>query len=147
MLTLKNKFNFYHRLEAGKGSGDTITISGNIPIDFDLNYFLTLNSELKWKWCIPYPSLKKFESGFDGKLDFAPQLKEQAIYETIFSYFITKRKANLPDSEKPGLEGNLPLSVVKMSEMERVAQATANALQSIRATLCGQYPDLTGMIH
>ena len=77
----------------------------------------------------------------------SPQLKEQAIYETIFSYFITKRKANLPDSEKPGLEGNLPLSVVKMSEMERVAQATANALQSIRATLCGQYPDLTGMIH
>lgn len=45
------------------------------------------------------------------------------------------------------IEGNLPLSVVKMSEMERVAQATANALQSIRATLCGQYPDLTGMIH
>ena len=76
-----------------------------------------------------------------------PRLKEQAIYETIFSYFITKRKANLPDSEKPGLEGNLPLSVVKMSEMERVAQATANALQSIRVTLCGQYPDLTGMIH
>ena len=73
VLSLKNKFNFYHRLEAGKGSGDTITISGNIPVDFDLNYFLTLNSELKWKWCIPYPSLKKFESGFDGKLAFSPE--------------------------------------------------------------------------
>ena len=73
VLSLKNKFNFYHRLEAGKGSGDTITISGNIPINFDLNYFLTLDSELKWKWCIPYPSLKKFESGFDGKLEFSPE--------------------------------------------------------------------------
>ena len=73
VLSLKNKFNFYHRLEAKKGSGDTITISGNIPIDFNLNYFLTLDSELKWKWCIPYPSLKKFESGFDGKLEFSPE--------------------------------------------------------------------------
>lgn len=62
VLSLKSKFNFYHRLEAKKGSGDTITISGNIPIDFNLNYFLTLDSELKWKWCIPYPSLKKFGS-------------------------------------------------------------------------------------
>lgn len=73
VLSLKNKLPFYHRLEAGKGSGDTITISGNIPIDFDLNYFLTLDSELKWKWCIPYPSLKRFESGFDGKLAFSPE--------------------------------------------------------------------------
>ena len=73
VLSLKNKFNFYHRLEASKGSGDTITISGNIPVDFDLNYFMTLDSELKWKWCIPYPSLKKFESGFDGKLAFSPE--------------------------------------------------------------------------
>ena len=73
VLSLKNKFNFYHRIETSKGSGDTITISGNIPIDFNLNYFLTLDSKLKWKWCIPYPSLQKFESGFDGKLAFSPE--------------------------------------------------------------------------
>ena len=83
-LSLKNKFNFYHRLEAKKGSGDTITISGNIPIDFNLNYFLTLDSELKWKWCIPYPSLKKFESGFDGKLDFRPEpMGEQKDFRSM----------------------------------------------------------------
>ena len=73
VLSLKNKLNLYHRIELGKESGDTITLSGQCPIDFDLNYFLTLNSELKWKWCIPYPSLQKFESGFDGSLSFAPE--------------------------------------------------------------------------
>lgn len=109
------------------------------------NYSKTLYQKMERHFKPHYDFLKAYANS--TATNASPQLKEQAIYETIFSYFITKRKANLPDSEKPGLEGNLPLSVVKMSEMERVAQATANALQSIRATLCGQYPDLTGMIH
>ena len=43
--------------------------------------------------------------------------------------------------------GCLPLSVVKMSEMENVAQATSYVLQSVKANLGGAYADLTGMIH
>ena len=73
VLSLNHTVNIYYRFEKEKGSADTITISGKCPIDFKLNYFLTLNSEVKWKWCIPYPSLQKFESGFDGKLDFSPE--------------------------------------------------------------------------
>ena len=44
-------------------------------------------------------------------------------------------------------QGCLPLSVVKMSEMENVAQATGYALQSVKANLGDAYADLTGMIH
>ena len=73
VLSLKHNLNIYYRFEKEKGSSDTITISGKCPIDFDLNYFLTLNSELKWKWCIPYPSLQKFESGFNGSLAISPE--------------------------------------------------------------------------
>lgn len=43
-------------------------------------------------------------------------------------------------------EGNLPLSVVKTSEMEHVAQATKKVLQSIKERNSG-YADLTGLIH
>jgi hypothetical protein len=43
-------------------------------------------------------------------------------------------------------EGELPLSVVKTSEMEQVAQATRNVLKSLSDRESG-YPDMTGMIH
>lgn len=45
------------------------------------------------------------------------------------------------------VSGNLPLSVVKMDEMDRVAQATGNALKSAKAKIGNGYADLTGMIH
>lgn len=43
-------------------------------------------------------------------------------------------------------EGELPLSVVKTSEMEHVAQATKRVFQSMDERESG-YPDMTGMIH
>ena len=110
VLSLKNKLPFYHRLEAGKGSGDTITISGNIPIDFDLNYFLTLDSELKWKWCIPYPSLKRFESGFDGKLAFSPEAYIGFRSASTCSARTTRRSASAPSAptRSPSWSVSLP---------------------------------------
>ena len=59
--------------------------------------------------------------------------------ETFYSSIVEKYHASV--------NGNLPLSVVKMSEMEHVAQATANVMQSVKANLGGNYADLTGMIH
>ncbi len=45
------------------------------------------------------------------------------------------------------VNGELPLSAVKMSEMDNVAQATAQALQSVKANLGGGYADMSGIIH
>ncbi len=59
--------------------------------------------------------------------------------ETFYTSIVEKYHASK--------KGCLPLSVVKMSEMENVAQATANALLSVKANLNGKYADLTGMIH
>lgn len=43
--------------------------------------------------------------------------------------------------------GQLPLSVVKTSEMEHVAQATRTVMDKIASHLNGTYPDMNGMIH
>ena len=45
------------------------------------------------------------------------------------------------------VNGELPLAAVKMSEMEHVAQATAQALQSVKTNLGGGYADMKGIIH
>ena len=67
------------------------------------------------------------------------------------SYGMAEKKAaadkSMVEKYHASVNGNLPLSVVKMSEMEHVAQATANVMQSVKANLGGNYADLTGMIH
>ncbi len=68
--------------------------------------------------------------------EVVPAMFEQ---ETFYSSIVEKYH----EAKK----GCLPLSVVKMSEMENVAQATAKALQSVKANLGGKYADLTGMVH
>lgn len=59
--------------------------------------------------------------------------------ETFYTSIVEKYHASV--------SGNLPLSVVKMSEMEHVAQATASALESVKCNLGDNYADLTGMVH
>ena len=68
--------------------------------------------------------------------EVVPAMFEQ---DTFYSSIVEKYHA--------AQQGCLPLSVVKMSEMEHVAQATRYALQSAEANLGGDYADLTGMIH
>ena len=68
--------------------------------------------------------------------EVVPAMFEQ---DTFYSSIVEKYHA--------AKQGRLPLSVVKMSEMEHVAQATRIALQSAEANLGGDYADLTGMIH
>lgn len=58
----------------GSEKKDTIDFDLNVPIDFDLNYFITLNGGVKWKVCVPVPYVKKFEAGLDGKFAFSPEL-------------------------------------------------------------------------
>ena len=72
ILALKDNIKFEQKFEMG-GDGDSININGNIPIDFNLNYFLTLDAGIKWKGIFPYPAITKFETGFDGSFDFHPK--------------------------------------------------------------------------
>ncbi len=60
-------------------------------------------------------------------------------HETFYTSIVDKYQASV--------KGKLPLSVVKMSEMENVAQATARVMQSVNRNLSGNYPDMTGVIH
>lgn len=45
------------------------------------------------------------------------------------------------------VSGTLPLSVVKTSEMDNLAQATRQAVQAVKAEIGDAYPDMTGIIH
>ena len=68
--------------------------------------------------------------------EIVPAMFEQ---DTFYSSIVEKYHASV--------RGCLPLSVVKMSEMDQLAQATKYAMQNVQANLGGTYADLTGLIH
>lgn len=51
------------------------------------------------------------------------------------------------DKYYESVEGTLPLTAVRTSEMEHVAQATRKALQAVRDNIGQSYADMTGAIH
>ena len=72
LISFHNKITFDQNIPLGEGSKDSINIEGKIPIDFELNYFLTLDAGIKWNWFVPCPTIKKFETGVDGEFGFHP---------------------------------------------------------------------------
>ena len=73
ILSIDSELKFDKKFQLGKCEGDSINIAGKIPVEFNLNYFLTLNAGIKWAGIIPYPTIKKFETGFDGNFGFHPE--------------------------------------------------------------------------
>ena len=73
ILSIDSELKFDKKFQLGKCEGNSINIAGKIPVEFNLNYFLTLNAGIKWAGIIPYPTIKKFETGFDGNFGFHPE--------------------------------------------------------------------------
>ncbi len=75
IISMHDKIEFDHDIPLGKDSGDSINIAGEIPIDFELNYFLTFDPEVYWEhWWTVIPDLivRKFETGIEGEFGFHP---------------------------------------------------------------------------
>jgi len=72
-----------------------------------------------------------------------------APYDAILPALFEKESfyGSIIERYHASVKGNLPLSVVKMSEMDHVAQATALALESVKANLGGSYADMKGIVH
>ena len=67
---LKNDFKW-----AAKGSKDSVQVNFNSEVDFELNYFLTLEGGVKWSGILPSPYLEKFETGVDGHFDLSAEIE------------------------------------------------------------------------
>ena len=74
IMSLKQEIKAHKKFAFGEGKNDSLDFNLNVPIDFELNYFITLNGGVDWKVCIPVPNVKKFEAGLDGKFAFSPEL-------------------------------------------------------------------------
>ena len=74
IMSLKQEIKAHKKFGFGEGKNDSVEFNLNVPIDFELNYFITLNGGVDWKVCIPVPNVKKFEAGLDGKFAFSPEL-------------------------------------------------------------------------
>ena len=74
IMSLKQEIKTHKKFAMGEGNSDSLDFDLKVPIDFELNYFITLNGGVDWKLCIPVPSVKKFEAGLDGKFAFSPEL-------------------------------------------------------------------------
>ena len=72
ILSLHNKVKVDKDLWVGKNK---MNIMLEAPTDFDLNYFFTLDGGVKWKFIVPCPYVKKFETGLDGNFSFTPEVR------------------------------------------------------------------------
>jgi hypothetical protein len=73
VLSIHDKLSFRHKFEMEGAPTDTIVVSGQVPIDYDLNYFMTLEGGVKWDGWLPSLYVKKFETGLDGDFAFKPE--------------------------------------------------------------------------
>ena len=73
VLSIHDKLTFRHKFEMQGAPTDTIAVSGQVPIDYDLNYFMTLQGGVKWDGWLPSLYVKKFETGLDGDFSFNPE--------------------------------------------------------------------------
>ena len=75
ILSFNSKLSIDKNFHCGSDPRDSINIRAELPIDYELNYFITLNGGVKWHIVIPDPYVEKFEAGIDGKFAFTPQFK------------------------------------------------------------------------
>lgn len=74
ILSFNQEIKVHKKFACGKESKDSVDFDLKVPMDFELNYFVTLNGGVKWKVCVPVPYVKKFEAGLDGKFAFSPEM-------------------------------------------------------------------------
>ena len=51
------------------------------------------------------------------------------------------------DKYYQSVNGHLPLTAVHTNQMEQLVQATRKVMQIVQSNLCGEYADMTGLIH
>lgn len=73
VISMHDKLEFEHQIPIDDDSKDSININGEIPIDFDLNYYLTFEPDWEWDWGIRI-FVKRFETGLDGAFGFHPSI-------------------------------------------------------------------------
>jgi len=74
ILSFNDKLEKDFKLACGEESGDTVNLGFNAALNFELNYFITLDGGVKWNYVIPEPYVEKFEAGVDGKFGFSSEL-------------------------------------------------------------------------
>ena len=74
ILSFNQEIKMHKKFACGSESEDSVDFDLKVPIDFELNYFITLNGGIKWKVCVPVLYVKKFEAGLDGKFAFSPEM-------------------------------------------------------------------------
>lgn len=71
VLNVNKTFNLKCKIPVGKDAS-AIEIAGKLPVNYDLNYTLTLDPGLKWDHGLK-AYVKKFETGLDGEFGIHPQ--------------------------------------------------------------------------
>ncbi len=75
ILAFKDEIEIDKNFQCGDNEEDSINVNFVAPLDFELNYFLTLDGGVKWHFIVPEPYVERFEAGIDGKFAFSPELK------------------------------------------------------------------------
>ncbi len=74
IISMHETIEFDHDIPLSEDPDDAINIRGEVPLDIELNYFLTIDPDIHqdhW-WSIPELIVKKFETGLEGDFGFHP---------------------------------------------------------------------------
>lgn len=74
IISMHNNIEFGYKIPIDDDSKDSISIDGEIPIDFDLDYFITIDPGIDWHWYGPELVVEEFETGLAGDFGFHPSV-------------------------------------------------------------------------
>ena len=89
IIDAHTKVKFNKSFDVDKKAGESIDFTGEIPLDFNLNYFITIDTKLGWSGWHPTYDLKTFEAGIDGSFSFKPE-----------AYIKFTKKVELPEDKQ-----------------------------------------------
>ncbi len=75
ILNVNTKVNFGRRFQCGPSAADTLFVSFTSPVIFDVNYFITLDAQVRWLSFIPQPYVQHLETGLEGNFYMEPHFR------------------------------------------------------------------------
>ncbi len=126
ILHAETEVKYSRRIQCGPSTADTLYVSFKSPIFFDVNYFITLDTQVRWFLFVPQPYVQRLETGlkgtfsldshfrigFEGKREL-PEDKQHITLARFPSYTFVFMAGTIPIAvtTKPSLDMTLSASV------------------------------------
>ncbi len=75
ILQVDTEVKYDRRIQCGPNAADTLFVSFKSPVFFDVKYFITIDTQVRWLFFVPQPYIQHLETGLEGNFSMMPQLR------------------------------------------------------------------------